>query len=66
MKELKRKLRSAEDDHKRAQADANKFMSTLKDVFGKVAPLVEKPKKEEEVNGSSSKSEEVKEEVKAE
>ena len=33
IKDLKKRLRTAEDDHKRALVDTNKYLSALKDVF---------------------------------
>lgn len=40
MKELKKKLKTTEDNLRKAQGECNRYFSALKDIHSKVAPLV--------------------------
>ena len=61
MKDLRKRLRSTEDDLKRSQTDSAKLMSAVKAVHATVAPHVAIVKKEDNVNGQNIKKEETEE-----
>lgn len=48
VKELKKKLRSTEDDYKRSQSDTSKYLSTLKDVQSRVSSVIARTERKEE------------------
>lgn len=49
MKDLKKRLRTAEDDYKQSEVNTVRYLSTLKDVYHKIGPHLAKAeaKKEE-------------------
>ena len=48
MRDLKKRLRTSEDDHKRALQDSNKYLATVKEVFARVNPHIQREKEERE------------------
>ena len=47
--DLKKRLRSTEDDLKKSQSDTTKYMDTIKEVFSKVNPHMEATEAKAEV-----------------
>ena len=66
VKDLKKRLRNAEDDFKKSQTDTSKYYSTLKDIFVKVSPIVQKSEKTDNDSVSTMKKEEVSSPIKRE
>ncbi len=60
VRDLKKRLRTSDDEHKQALSDSKKYFSTLKDVYERVCPHLEEAEEKEEKEASEAAVEEKK------
>ncbi len=56
VKDLRKRLRATEDEHKKTLNEANRYFNALQDVYSRVSPHVQRSSKDKSSSSSSSSS----------